>query len=779
MKPSPLVVGSAALLLSLAPAGAQEHPAAGVPLVRVPIHTATDDLGLAYGTWAAGAHYKASFHDGMTFVPYLGADYPHNQPLSWRTVAATVGDVSLQTGDAPRGVRVSDWRYEYHHGGVVEAYDVRAEGLEQTFVVARLPARGDLVVTGRLTSQMHAANVEASHAALTFCDDAGRELVRYGEAFAIDADGAKVAIPTRHHDGEVTLRVPADWLATARLPVTIDPLLAPVTVSTILGPYGEIHDVDIVTATRNAIVYSRSSSATDRDCFGLRTDADFSNVHAIWSDITTSWCADQPCCALSNTSHKYVFAWRRLFEQLSPTRSLLRIHQHGQYDTSLGTGYHVVSTPNGYNDWRPDLGGCPYLQTAGSPPVTSDRFLLVCQREHNNTADFANTRSSDIAMTWFQVLQTGTPTFEHTEVVRGDNTYDYERPNVRQEGSNRLWPIVWQRYPTLQLFGDWDVRGALYGVDNQTQDQPYEMSTLTPPQQAAGHHQTGPRVAGSVEYMVTFMESAAGFTGKVPDIAGESLEVRMFDIDLGYSPLSANVYWGAANTLRTSSTRSWEITGLENDLVHGSHFAVGFRSVGALPSAYFARLGGDAGIVEGDTDGDALLHVAFGELPSPVAVSFDSVGDSWRIAYGLDGAYGQPLRGHVLEQPSAPPPLASGYGCAPGTLEWRRLQLSGTTDSYVRADSNMTPAPFHLLQVSTSLVDVGVLHPLVAPGCRLLVDTFGPGYVGAIVSGPAYTFLAPFPLPSWLPSMDLYFQDWLFDGNELTSTHRLTVPIRR
>ncbi len=51
--------------------------------LRVPIHTAADDLGVGYGVWGAGDTYKCSFRDGMTFVPYLGADYPHNQPWSW------------------------------------------------------------------------------------------------------------------------------------------------------------------------------------------------------------------------------------------------------------------------------------------------------------------------------------------------------------------------------------------------------------------------------------------------------------------------------------------------------------------------------------------------------------------------------------------------------------------------------------------------------------------------------------------------------------------------
>jgi hypothetical protein len=41
-----------------------------LPGLRIPIHTAPDDLGTPYGIWAAADSYKASFHGDMTFVPY-------------------------------------------------------------------------------------------------------------------------------------------------------------------------------------------------------------------------------------------------------------------------------------------------------------------------------------------------------------------------------------------------------------------------------------------------------------------------------------------------------------------------------------------------------------------------------------------------------------------------------------------------------------------------------------------------------------------------------------
>src|SRR5690606_25310869 len=113
----------------------------------VPIHTAEAWNGHSYGIWAAGSTYKASFHDGMTFVPYLGDHSPHNQPFSWRTESVTIGDVQLVTQHPV--FDHADYRAEFDHGRVVEAYDVHANGLEQTFVIRAAPTTGDLT-TGDL-----------------------------------------------------------------------------------------------------------------------------------------------------------------------------------------------------------------------------------------------------------------------------------------------------------------------------------------------------------------------------------------------------------------------------------------------------------------------------------------------------------------------------------------------------------------------------------------------------------------------------------------------------
>ena len=63
---------------------------------RIAVHSHDVQPGESpYGIWAAGTAYKASFHDGMTFYPLLGRDYPRNQPWSWHTTSVRVGSREL------------------------------------------------------------------------------------------------------------------------------------------------------------------------------------------------------------------------------------------------------------------------------------------------------------------------------------------------------------------------------------------------------------------------------------------------------------------------------------------------------------------------------------------------------------------------------------------------------------------------------------------------------------------------------------------------------------
>ena len=191
------------------------------PDFRVPIHTWPDDPELgAYGTWAAGRRYKVSFHDGPTFYPLLGVAAPDNLPVRWTTVGVRHSGIELRdAGEAP--VRSHDaWRYEHRYRGFTERYDILPGGVEQSFVIHRpAAARGDLVVTGRWQSPLapvRDAQPGSDVAAIRFRDGLGRDVVRYGEALAFDADGRRVDVATRLAGDRIELVVPAAWTEACR-----------------------------------------------------------------------------------------------------------------------------------------------------------------------------------------------------------------------------------------------------------------------------------------------------------------------------------------------------------------------------------------------------------------------------------------------------------------------------------------------------------------------------------------------------------------------------------
>ncbi len=180
---SPFLFAAAGCLTALAahtqdqqiPADAQK----ALPF-QVPIHTqVADPLGGEYGTWASGDEYKVSFHGDMTYYPAI-ADVEGQ--VSWHSTSIRVGSHEL-IGQSDAVRHNTDWRYEYRYGQVTEAYDVRPEGVEQTFVLSSIPTTGDLVVSGRVGSKLQADEMSARHGAITFTPPVPnhRVLCRRGE----------------------------------------------------------------------------------------------------------------------------------------------------------------------------------------------------------------------------------------------------------------------------------------------------------------------------------------------------------------------------------------------------------------------------------------------------------------------------------------------------------------------------------------------------------------------------------------------------------------------
>lgn len=759
------VVRALAVLASAAPAAAQLEAARQFPPLRVPIHTATADQGRAYGIWAAAESYKASFHDGMTFVPYLGDGYPHNQSWSWRTIGATVGGVALIAPGATAEPVQGQYRYEYRFGAVTEAYDVRTDGLEQTFVVAQLPARGDLVIRGAVTSSLLAPHADAAQQSLTFVDGEGRAIVGYGQAWAFDARGARTAVTTAHHDGIVTLTVPRGWLAHAELPIVVDPLLTRQQVLT--GPGATITNVDIghdhiATVDDTMVVTTRAASQVDHDVYAHLCNADFSGATVVYSDVTAGWDSDGGCCAFVGGAARWVVAWRRYYRLDNLRSSRLCCHVHDSGDTAYRPSTISYAGLAHINDWRPDIGGV--LGTLGS------KALVVFQRENNfaTGGHFSDTASSDIyGMTFDAVSSTFGAVIP---IAVGPN--DGERPSVNQAATGAAteysWLCAFQHWIGDASSGTWDVFARRIDSDGG-----FALTTWRPT--LAGqdtHHELGPSIAGDEgRYLMAFaMVPRAQVPAKNSEITGTQLWVQRADWPHG-SPTSTG---GHEPVLIADETAIvLEAPCVAHDHTDDSHFAIGYRTTDvAVPAVFGARVGFRGQLTEGPTE----LWSQAGQSSTPPACTF--AGDQLRFdfAYGVADGVTETAYGHSLLYVPAPPVSVDGFGCDSAVLSWSGQRQIGAEFDLLQC-ALAAPTALHIVLASLAPLDVPGPLPETVAGCRLLIDILPPAFITVLPAAVGSEAAWQIPLYEEFTPTTLYFQDWLLDDGLLTSTPRLEVQI--
>jgi len=113
---------------------------------------------------------------------------------------------------------------EYVHAeGIVERYLVQSRGVEQQFVLPGPHAGGDVLLTGSIATDL-APDKTSSFEGIGF--QRGEDTVLfYGAAKAVDAAGRTALLEERWSDGELTIVVPASFLAVARFPVLVDPYI--------------------------------------------------------------------------------------------------------------------------------------------------------------------------------------------------------------------------------------------------------------------------------------------------------------------------------------------------------------------------------------------------------------------------------------------------------------------------------------------------------------------------------------------------------------------------
>lgn len=723
----------------------------------VPIHTAAPDAGVAYGVWAAGTGYKASFHDGATLVPVLGESYPHNLPLTWRTQSVRLGDRELVT-QAPR-LTYAGLHAEYDLGGLTETYEVGDHGIEQQFVLSQRPAViGDLVVRGSVETVLHAAVAEAAHQALDFCDEQGKQLIRYGAATAVDARGERQPMTTSFADGQVTLRLDASWLAQATFPVVVDPLLGPG--QSVSGtPRAEI---DVVNENETVpgsnavwIAYTVVVSASDHDLYVKRWNDDGTYGTSAYQDVTTSWSTFDPHCTYSPDSHQAVISFDRFF--LSTLRRYVRYHQHARADLTSNTSFVAVAATD--NAWRSDVSANILI---GSSPGA----LLVWQQEPNNNGPFQATPISAIYGCYLDLVNgtAGVPFPIASSLV-----VDYERPNLPVSGYIR-WVVAYQAFDPVAT-NRWSV--ALRQVSSTTGVAPTALLI----DNASPDHKMAPILEGLMpNLMVAFTSSTlAQQPGKPTGINGH--QIRTVTVDWDYP--NATGVPSPTVVLQSNIDPRLEIAGVGFDTVTESHWNLAFRST-VSDTLYMRTVGFTGNQLHAET----LVSPVGTDTSVRGGVGFDASGHQFILAYGVNSA----TAGNsyvTLDRfvfPSVTPWSATGSHCSAADIAWYGSQLIGDGDVRV----NVTNAPsnsLHILVMATqpTAILVGGVPPFHS-GCWVLVPTSGPDYVGIVGLGLGHGPVWNLALPEFLTSYTYYFQDFHTDGGpnfELWSTQRLEVPTVR
>ncbi len=353
----------------------------------VPLHGAPSDRSGELGTWAGGAGYKARFDGGFRFYPALGRDYPDHLPLAWETRSLTIGGVELVSG-TPVEAQASDQRFEYRWGPVTEAYDVRSNGVEQTFVVAGRPSpAGELVVTGRVTTPLSANQQPARHTALMFCGPAGERILEYGAATAIDADGRRFPMTTSYDGESIRLALEESVVDAAVFPLIVDPVIstsvvAPVEEIAIAGSALGSSDPFWVTRT-SAIAFTRIMTATDQDPVMYFCYEDFFTPRLVFADLSTAY----GCEGISVSSHAVVAGtwpvgvgvavmYEAVFERRygSTRTDLLVFQQWSETTDAVNTGFTtVLAAAPGEHFRNPVIGG--WSETDGRQIVVYDRSV--------------------------------------------------------------------------------------------------------------------------------------------------------------------------------------------------------------------------------------------------------------------------------------------------------------------------------------------------------------------------------------------------------------------
>ncbi|MBL8896558.1 MAG: hypothetical protein JNM84_02970 [Planctomycetes bacterium] len=729
-------------LLLLALGGRAQEPLTPPQLVDAdwlaPIHgLGNDPLADEYGLWASGPDYKISFGRSVAFFPLRG-EAGENMPLRWTTRSVRVGGKELLNASAEAYAEHSDWRYVLHHGALDERYDVRREGVEQSFVLHAKPAHsGDLVIEGALETALVPSASEPAHRPLEFHLADGTPLVTYGSALAIDAAGRTTPVLTSIANGAIRLQLEGAWIAEASFPLVVDPLLSS---RTVVGDVYAPGTVDIAADDENhmfLIGRERLFAIGDYDLRSSVVSANGALLSGAFSDTSNAWSTQHPSAAYVAGDDKWVLA----FERISPLTATARVYAYIQDDGPVAPAGVVrqISRPAGTQQRYPVVGGVLAWSFG-------EQALIVFQED--TTPGLTDTDESRIRGA---LLDTNLQTFGSSFAISIDSPgHDCERPSVsRSIGSTwDSWLVVYQQFNAANAADDWDAIGRLVRGDGQLSGREIVAAALP------GEHVLRPQVDG-VEGRFLIFHGAIANTQKsygetFPTLRAQRVDWEFFGAGPSFpSPrrllrsAASNLYgFGRAGSHPIAYNRSSQ-----------SHWGLGWIEGGRIARAM--RVGYDAGIVE-----NAILYQQGSDAVRSVSAGYDETTDAFAFAFGVaDVAGNNPVvKRDLVFANAAQLPYGStcqGTALALGPITGSSAPHAGSEFFYLALDAGAPFAPTALL-----ISPLPGMLPL-GNGCTLYLDPASFFLVWSGMSNAAGELNLQLPLPTTpFYEYDLYWQ-WL------------------
>ncbi|MEM9798754.1 MAG: hypothetical protein AAGA20_00425, partial [Planctomycetota bacterium] len=261
-----LPAGAAAAVFLLAPAVFAGEPSDSptLPPLRIAelMTSPLVDVDVSGEVWVRNRASRVCFADGAAIVhPIFGADAAREWPVRFTLQSVVHGRTAISIN--PIGEAIArESTVELQRTGLVDVYHLRLDDIEQTFVFDELPGSGDLVLTIDVETDLDAVDGDV----ISFAHPTRGE-VRYGRAFAYDAEGRRIEIERTLDGRSIRLVVPADFVAGATLPLTVDPPISTFT-STPTTVRAKSPDITYCgSAQRYFVCWEEETSSTNSDVF--------------------------------------------------------------------------------------------------------------------------------------------------------------------------------------------------------------------------------------------------------------------------------------------------------------------------------------------------------------------------------------------------------------------------------------------------------------------------------------------------------------------------------